>query len=268
MLLLSNLSARATCSVVPYSIQPACTDLYLCLSPSYTPGCTPTSCPTGLYRWSYFSPAIDVACSNDREYLILKLSIDPTFIANTLHLPDGVSYLLPYSQSVNFYAEDQWGDLSLAGTGDFKGKTSAEFTVYGSTRYEFTFNNSVFTSFEIVTSTLPNCSVNFGEKILKADNSNSAMYQCTLFVETVGNPPYSGLGGCTPHRCQYYSDKNLVAYCDSKYSDADCYSKAEHVWMIGTEYDLSSLPKVMIYLTMLIIYFLGYIAGFLVLSGA
>lgn len=266
LLLVSSLPVRAACTFQPLPV---------------TAGtCSATACTISSYFYlKYFKPAFSVTCDSDREYFILRVFVDAQQLSQFFNtgigyagtpdpsvlLADLNSYFAKVGvlQTVNMYIWDGSMDMVLSGVGDFKNTSGiSEFTIYGSTQYQFTFNNSIISKLEIQTSQLPNCKAFLGEKILKADNSNSAMYQCSLFVETVGNPPYSGLGGCVPHRCQYYSDKNMVTFCDLRYNDDDCYSKAEHVWMIGTEYDLSSLPKIMITLTMLIIFFMGFKFGY------
>jgi hypothetical protein len=266
LLLVSSLPARAACTFQPL--------------PSVGAGtCSTTACTTSTYLYlRFFKPAFVVKCDSDREYFILRVFVEPQQLSqffnagivytgtptSSVLLADLNSYFAKSGilQSVNMYIWDGSMDFVPSGVGDFKDTSGiSEFTIYGAKEYEFTFNNSIITSFEIQTSQLPNCKAFFGEKILKANDSTSALYQCGLFVETVGNPPHSGLGGCIPHRCQYYADKKIVTFCDLRYNDDDCYFKAEHVWMIGTEYDLSSLPKIFIFLAYLILFFHGLATG-------
>jgi len=244
ILLAVHLSAHGQCTIVPYSIPT---------------GCNSTSCPSGIYDWNFWNPTVYVSCG-EREYLTLTVDFDASkFSALQLSL-----IMSGYYQQVRLYAEDQYGDMSLTGTGDFSGQSSKDFTVSGSTNYMFTFDKSMITGFKLTTSPLPYCKLPFGsEKILKADDVNSAQYQCSLYIDSVNQSieQTHGLNGCTHYRCQYFADRKTLVFCEGTLTDEVCYQKADYVWFIGTEYDLSSLPKVMIYLTLLILYFLGIASG-------
>ena len=255
ILLAVHLSAHGQCTIVPYSI-PA--------------GCNTTSCPAipnGFYESHLWNPTITIACA-EREFVTLRVNVDHQYMADEYYgepIDKVLGYLSGYAQKVNLYAEDQYGDMGLVGTGDFTGLSSAEFTIHGSTAYMFTFQStSAYRNFEIVTSPLPYCKLPFGsEKILKADDVNSAQYQCSLYIDSVEQSIVQthGLNGCTHYRCQYFADRKTLVFCEGTLTDEVCYQKADYVWFIGTEYDLSSLPKVMIYLTLLILYFLGIASG-------
>jgi len=251
ILLAVHLSAHGQCTIVPFSVPV---------------GCTSTSCPSASRIYHLWSPIIYVGCG-EREYLTITVDVDYNFIhsylvsiGSSLTLDGVVSLVNAKTQRIQLYAEDQYGDMSLTGTGDFNGQSSKDFTVHGSTNYMFTFDNSAITGFKLTTSPLPYCKLPFGsEKILKADDVNSAQYQCSLYIDSVEQSIVQthGLNGCTHYRCQYYADKKTVAFCESTLSDDECYNKAEYVWFIGTEFDLSSLPKIIIYCFLIFIYFLG-----------
>jgi len=246
ILLAVHLSAHGQCTILPYSI------------PS---GCNANGCPAKYYFRYLWNPTIYVGCG-EREYLTVTVFIDHDVIATHLSMPveDVSTWLTPHFQKINLYAEDQYGDMALAGTGDFKGVSIKDFIVHGSTHYMFTFDYSVITGFTLATSPLPYCKLPFGsEKILKADDVNSAQYQCSLYIDSVEDSieQTHGLNGCTHYRCQYFADRKTLVFCEGTLTDEVCYQKADYVWFIGTEYDLSSLPKVIILCLLLLLYFIG-----------
>ena len=247
LLMAVHLPAYSQCTIVPTGI-PA--------------GCNSTSCPAAFRIYGQWNPTIYVNCG-DREYLTVTVNVDYSFLKTTLGFPsiaDLITYVNGFEQQIQFYAADQYGDMLLAGTGDFNGKSSADFTVHGSTNYMFTFSNVAITGFSLATSPLPYCEINLGQnKILKVDDVNSAQYQCSLFVDSVEDSIEltKGLNGCTHHSCQYFADRKTVAFCESIYSGDECYQKAKYVWFIGTEFDLSSLPKIIIYCFLTLLYFVG-----------
>jgi len=247
LLMAVHLPAYSQCTILPYSIPP---------------GCNSTSCPVKFRHFVHWNPTIYVGCG-EREYLTVNLDMDFGISAATTgyFVVDGVTYYVEdFNQQIMLYAEDQYGDMSLAGTGDFSGKSSASFTVHGSTNYMFTFSNSAITGLTLATSPLPYCEINLGQnKILKADDVNSAQFQCSLFIDSVEESIEitKGLNGCTHHRCQYFADRKTLVFCESIYSDDECYQKAKYIWFIGTEFDLSSLPKIIIYCFLILLYFVG-----------
>jgi len=246
ILLAVHLSAHGQCTILPFSVPV---------------GCTSTSCPSASRIYHLWSPMIYVGCG-EREYLTVIVDVDYNFLVSAWSIPldDVVSNLNFKTQQIRLYAEDQSGDMSLVGTGDFKGQTSKDFTVSGSTNYMFTFDNSVITGLNLTTSPLPYCKLPFGsEKILKADDVNSAQYQCSLYIDSVNQSieQTHGLNGCTHYRCQYFADRKTLVFCEGTLTDDQCYQKADYVWFIGTEYDLSSLPKVIILCLLLLLYFIG-----------
>jgi len=252
ILLAVHLSAHGQCLLQPTSI-PA--------------GCDAASCPSGFNYWTDFQPAFYVSCSADREYLTVTVHASSAvimdhFLFKPTETQRYIDLIKNYSQQIRLYAEDQWGDMASAGSGYFGGIETKDFTVYGSRNYMFTFYHSFVTGFELKTSPLPVCNVNdiFGkEKILKANDVNSAQYQCSLYVESLGQSieQTQGLNGCTFHRCQYFADRKTLVFCEGTLTDDQCYQKADYVWFIGTEYDLSSLPKVIILCLLLLLYFIG-----------
>ncbi len=247
LLLVSSLPARAACTFTPWGLPAGCTTTECVFDPAVMP-------------FYYANPFMNFSCESDKEYAIIELGISQANI-------DFVATNVYVKTKIFVYAEDEWGDLQKIGTAPID-KQINTYTAINSTRYAFTFENHTYLStIKLTTAQLPNCPLTFGDKILKADNSNSALYQCGLFVEDVGESiRVNSLNGCVAHRCQNYPDKKIVAYCRADYDDEKCYLKAEHIWMIGTEYDLSSLPKVMIYLAFLIIFFMGILTGFSILG--
>ena len=251
LLMAVHLPAYSQCTILPYSIPPD--------------SCNSTSCSPAFRTYFIWQPTIYVSCG-DREYLTVTVNVDYEYLS---HYPsfqgDSLDEVVErindfYYQQIRLYAEDQYGDMSLAGTGDFKNKSSMNFTVHGSTNYMFTFDQSLISGFTLATSPLPYCEINLGQnKILKADDANSAQYQCSLFVDSVDDSIEltKGLNGCTHHSCQYFADRKTVAFCESIYSGDECYQKAKYVWFIGTEFDLSSLPKIIIYCFLILLYFVG-----------
>ncbi len=252
LLLVSSLPARAACTLTgafPFG--------------SFPVGCTATEClniDPNVMPFRYWSPIFNLTCANNKEYAIIELSINP---ANLDYVTNNSSL----NTKILVLADDQYGDTQIIGSAPID-KQINTYTAFGSTSYSFTFSNHAYISnIKLTTAQLPNCPITFGEKILKADDSTSALYQCGLFVESIGDAIQNNpLNGCVRHRCQNYPDKKLVTFCRAEYDDNNCYLKAEHVWMIGTEYDLSSLPKVMIYLAYLIIFFMGILTGFSILG--
>ena len=246
LLMAVHLPAYSQCTILPYSI---------------SSGCNVNGCPSGYYYNIVWIPAITVSCG-EREFLTVTVQIDHNALAAATVQPVGAvpGWLSYYAQEILLYAEDQYGDMSLAGTGNFKNVATKDFIVHGSTRYMFTFNNSIISGFTLATSPLPYCEINLGQnKILKADDANSAQYQCSLFVDSMNESIEitKGLNGCTHHRCQYFADRKTVAFCESILSDDQCYQKAKYIWFIGTEFDLSSLPKIIIYCFLTLLYFIG-----------
>ncbi len=252
LLLVSSLPARAACTLTgafPLG--------------SFPVGCTATEClnidPLKL-PFGYWSPVFNLTCATDKEYAVIELSINQANI-------DYVATNLSSATKILVLADDAYGDTKIIGTAPID-KQINTYTAFGATSYGFTFSTHAYISnIKLTTAQLPNCALNFGEKILKADSLNAAQFQCSLFIESIGESIQANpLNGCVAHRCQHYPDKNMVTFCRADYDDTKCYLKAEHVWMIGTEYDLSSLPKVMIYLAYLIIFFMGILTGFSILG--